>query len=674
MAVAAVALFVVYALNFFYYFVDDEAIPYVYAQNILHGKGLSYSSIEGPVEGYSDFLHVWIATLILAFRNGAGLPKIAVFFAGKALSFGCGIGIVLLAWHTMRRLLVPRWGVAAGLATVALAGPLAVWSCSSLETVPFALTLSGLAVGLIFESNRTAAITACVLVLLRIDGFIYAGVIIAAFVAMAGSPQRRAIVRRVALPVVLVLLAYHAWRVAYFRDVLPAPLRSKILYKLLPHGALLVKAPDTSYLSGFISVYGWWTATAFVAIVIYAVRLGGLPRTLVIAALPLVMYVAAVGDWMFGFRFFVALLPVFALIVALAVGRMSIGRPRLAAALSMGWIVAMGVNAERFVHRYTQSLALPSFIHAPSRDLHLFFRPYYGFYELVRGIIPPGEITAYNQAGLLPFLLDVNNIDDFGLCSRFYAALPSTDVYFTEGGRYTPLTNEPRLRVHQAYLVYRNAQFVLSGTDILRRANGNAVPSGLLGDYFRLDVTDAARDFAVYRRTDKPAGPYATDAGAFVENLAHVSYLRRASIDGLTVDPAEYARRFPFLHDGAAGLSFTGAFSMDVQFASRDESVRGISIDNVRVTERAILHLTLLAAGGGIVQRFSIPMEANESRSVYVQTQPGTTASRLVAELSSGHGVAARARIGDLRVEGQTPALAAYIAQHLRFPAPSIQR
>jgi hypothetical protein len=33
-----------------------------------------------------------------------------------------------------------------------------------------------------------------------------------------------------------------------------------------------------------------------------------------------------------------------------------------------------------------------------------------------------------------------------------------------------------------------------------------------------------------------------------------------------------------------------------------------------------------------------------------------------------GRGVAAAARISDLRVEGQTAALEAYIAQQLRFP------
>src|SRR3954465_2403446 len=80
LAAAATVVFLVYALSFLYFFVDDEGIPYVYAQNILHGKGLAYNSIEGRVEGYSDFLHVWTCTAILGAVRAAGLPKFTVFF------------------------------------------------------------------------------------------------------------------------------------------------------------------------------------------------------------------------------------------------------------------------------------------------------------------------------------------------------------------------------------------------------------------------------------------------------------------------------------------------------------------------------------------------------------------------------------------------------------------
>src|SRR5437773_1015918 len=94
LAIGAVTLFLVHAANYLYFFVDDEAIPYVYAQNLLHGNGLSYNRIEGRLEGYSDFLHVLWSTVILIGVRAARLPKDSVFFVGKAVSLLCGVGIL----------------------------------------------------------------------------------------------------------------------------------------------------------------------------------------------------------------------------------------------------------------------------------------------------------------------------------------------------------------------------------------------------------------------------------------------------------------------------------------------------------------------------------------------------------------------------------------------------
>src|SRR5215203_2625052 len=73
------ALFALNAANYLYFFVDDEAIPYVFAQNLLNGKGLRYNSFEGPVEGYSNFLHVIAAAAVLGSVRLLHLDKLAVF-------------------------------------------------------------------------------------------------------------------------------------------------------------------------------------------------------------------------------------------------------------------------------------------------------------------------------------------------------------------------------------------------------------------------------------------------------------------------------------------------------------------------------------------------------------------------------------------------------------------
>ena len=116
-------LFVLHCANYLYFFVDDEAIPYVFAQNLLNGNGLRYNSFEGPVEGYSDFLQVLVATAILEVVHLLQLDKLHVFTINKAWSLACGVGVVWLTFGMLRRLPGIRApGLVAGMSFVVLAG------------------------------------------------------------------------------------------------------------------------------------------------------------------------------------------------------------------------------------------------------------------------------------------------------------------------------------------------------------------------------------------------------------------------------------------------------------------------------------------------------------------------------------------------------------------------
>ena len=48
--IGAVSVFVCYALNFLYFFVDDEGIPLVYAQNLLRGELLGVDRSQDQAE------------------------------------------------------------------------------------------------------------------------------------------------------------------------------------------------------------------------------------------------------------------------------------------------------------------------------------------------------------------------------------------------------------------------------------------------------------------------------------------------------------------------------------------------------------------------------------------------------------------------------------------------
>jgi hypothetical protein len=349
------------------------------------------------------------------------------------------------------------------------------------------------------------------------------------------------------------------------------------------------------------------------------------------------------------------------------VNPLAIRRPRAAAALAIASTVYLGFMSSRFVETFRSTEKVETFLRSPSRDLHRFFWPYYGLYEAGRTLMRPGEIVAYNQAGFIPFMLDLNNIDDLGICSRFYAELPTTDLYFTEVGRYAPLTNTPELRAGQAYFLYDNARFVLSRTDILIRANGNTLPRALFGGYYELVQLDAERQNAIYRRTAKPADEYQTDPQAFGENVAHVSYVKRASIDGTINPPTDYHARLKFLQDQTSELGFADDLEIAVDFAATDEIVRKVTAERVRVSEPATLKITLLDTVGDVVHEAAFQLQRDHPIDVESPVPAGTRANRIRIEISSaGSG---RAWLTDVRVQGQTPALERYIKTRLRFPA-----
>jgi hypothetical protein len=330
-------------------------------------------------------------------------------------------------------------------------------------------------------------------VLDRLDGPLFVFAVL--FAAWAADPRRLREVARIAWPIAAAAIVYHGWRYAYFGSLLSAPLQTKVLYRLAAPDRALTKDANVAYLRSFLNLYGMAAAPALLAAGVFALRDAG-GRMAVIALLLLGIYVGVVEDWMFGWRFVVALLPFAAVIVGVAVSR----APRVA-----GWGAAVlvllwsGVTARDFLRSYVEGEGRPVFWSSMHRGESALLWPYYDLVVASRQVIHPGDRIAYNQAGLLPYLLDAENIDDLGICSRFVAALPTTDLYFTAVGRYSPLTNQPVLRAPHAYLLYQNVQFLIARIDLLLKANGH-VPDTLLDGLFVRVLPSG-----LFRRCDLPA-------------------------------------------------------------------------------------------------------------------------------------------------------------------------
>jgi hypothetical protein len=280
-------------------------------------------------------------------------------------------------------------------------------------------------------------------------------------------------------------------------------------------------------------------------------------------------------------------------------------------------------------------------------------------------LINPGDRIAYNQAGLLPYLLDAENVDDLGICSGFVAALPTTDVYFTGVGRYSPLTNQPVLRTAHAYLLYQDVQFLIARIDLLLKANGNAVPDTLLDGLFARVAPEASRSDAIYRRTVKPVDPYRRDPAVFTENVAHITHVTRASIDGVVVDPREFGRRLPFLQEQSLTQTVSRASEILLRLGDHDVDVSALYIGRVSCRTPCTVTLRLADEAGRETLRRAIEIPARDA-SIMERLEAPVRARTAWIEITTPS--EDRVTVTDLRVEGQSRALADYVRRTLRFP------
>jgi hypothetical protein len=121
-------------------------------------------------------------------------------------------------------------------------------------------------------------------------------------------------------------------------------------------------------------------------------------------------------------------------------------------------------------------------------------------------------------------MLNLENIDNLGICSRFYAHLPVRDLFFTEVGHYAPLRANPSIGAEEAYLLYQDVPFVIQRGDLLRAANSGRTPPELMGGYYLLLVrTVGQRRHLRANQRDASNGR----SPAVFRELAHTAYVSR---------------------------------------------------------------------------------------------------------------------------------------------------
>lgn len=198
------------------FFIEDSAISFAYARNLVEGEGfVTYAGGE-RVEGFSNPLWTF---LLAAFH----LVGISPWVSAKLMGWGFGVATLFFAWGLVRRARPGESDPVSVSAALLLAGStqFVLWNAGGLENGLFNMLLAGgmwaLTREIQDEDRRPlSALLFCGLAMTRPEGMMYAG--LGLFGRVLGTLARR---QWVALPVWILAFAlpfgaWSWWRYEYF--------------------------------------------------------------------------------------------------------------------------------------------------------------------------------------------------------------------------------------------------------------------------------------------------------------------------------------------------------------------------------------------------------------------------------------------------------------------------
>lgn len=412
LVLAAVLVFVAFALRYRGYLLDDAYISLRYSRNLVEGHGLVFNPGE-RVEGYTCFLWVLLGAAFLRVTSGA-------MAALQTVSLLSALGLLAVVWR-LERQAGGEPSVVPSVVWLLLLEGFGYWATTGMEAMFFSALLA-LGVTLALSEGgdgrfRGSVAVFLALALVRPEGA-YAFVLAAAGGGWVARLRRgvwpwREKVRDAAL-FLIAYGAYSFWRVHYYGDLLP-----NTFYAKVTGGA-------EQWRNGFLNL-GQWTlhhplfafalaAPAAVLLRHGRSRLRERPELFGIGlvAVGWVVYVVSVGgDFMPFWRFFLPIAPLCAVLLSglLAwVGEIDtdVRRGSFVLALLAVHLAANLASEEpyrAFVAHRTTGVGL-----AVGRHL--------------AGRFGPDERIAVNTAGALPYASGQPTIDMLGLVDREIARHP----------------------------------------------------------------------------------------------------------------------------------------------------------------------------------------------------------------------------------------------------------
>jgi len=452
------AIWAVYALLTvrFWFVTDDAFISFRYARHFALGEGLRYNLGSSlPVEGYSNFLWVLLCALVEWLRAD-------VTFWAPLASFALGSILVARVHRALCGPLALERPVAfLGAASLAWFPPFFVWSSSGLETVPFALLAFLCFEALVLRrdgpSGVRAGLAAAGLVWIRAEGFAWAALVAAAYLAsvllrrLAGEETERP-----GPPLGwLVLLGGGAFalqtagRLAYYGSLVA----NTAVAKVAIGPATLARGFD------YTAVYYLTFLTPFAVLAAGAACLGARIRAralpcYALALVPSAYAIAVSGDFMAMGRLFVVGLPFGALVIAWAFDAARRAAPvawaRTAVLVAGGALIAVGLLPIVPFQLVPESVRARHHFRLNTRQYRNELAQWQAMVdntrewtELGRTIgrfSRPGDSLTRDAIGAVGYYSDVFIYDTLGLVSREVAARPVKRLLSPGHDKMVPVT------------------------------------------------------------------------------------------------------------------------------------------------------------------------------------------------------------------------------------------
>jgi arabinofuranosyltransferase len=308
------------------YVIDDAYISFRYAHQMVEGHGLVFNPGE-YVEGYTSLL--W--TLLMAFPEGLDISV-----SSFAVSLGLGLGLLALfvVWRSCRLLGLSPWGTGAAMfglglypeywltVTMGLEGGLIAFLLSSAfyQALSERWSWAGLFGGLLFATRPET--------ILLIPVFAAYFVLTAVEDASSTRDYRHPIRRMFSLlaPWLAVVAIVTVWRLIYYGAWLP----NSVVAKSPPEYSFETLWPNfhqgALYLAGF-SLPSFLFALSAVLAVLLSWRMPAVWLCLGAVAAEAAAVLINGGDWMPNHRLLAAYAPLLAILLGIAVCRVS----------AMGW-------------------------------------------------------------------------------------------------------------------------------------------------------------------------------------------------------------------------------------------------------------------------------------------------------------------------------------------------